>query len=147
MHKFGKIDFDNLNWEKSYGKMRAYGRSKLANLLFVYELQRRLENIGSNTISLASHPGWTKTELQRHASFLRFFNVFLAQKPEKGALPMLHAATAPEAKGGSYYGPDGLIGLRGYPIEIKSNKKSHNKEDAKKLWDISENLTGIVFKF
>jgi len=141
VHIFGKIDFDNLNWEKSYGKIRAYGRSKLANLLFTYELQRRLEEKGSNTISLASHPGWTKTELQRHTAFFRFFNNFLAQKPEMGALPMLYAATASEAKGGSYYGPDGLLELSGYPKKVKS----HNKEDAKKLWEISENLTGIVF--
>lgn len=144
-HSMGKIDFDNLNWEKKYGRTKAYNRSKLANLLFAYELQRRLEAKGSKTISMGSHPGWTRTKLQRNVFLFRALNPFLSQKPKKGALPMLYAATSPEAEGGGYYGPDGRMGWKGYPKKVKSNDRSHNLEDAKKLWEISEELTGVKF--
>ena len=144
-HKRGEMDFDDLNWEKSYKRVGAYGRSKLANLLFAYELQRRLEVKGSKTISLASHPGWTRTNLQKNVAIFRALNNVFSQKPEMGALPMLYAATALEAKGGDYYGPDGRLGWKGYPKKVESNEDSHNIEDAKKLWEISEKLTGVVF--
>ena len=143
-HKRGKMDFDDLNWEESYKRIGAYGRSKLANLLFAYELQRRLEAKGSKTISLASHPGWTRTNLQRNVAIFRALNNVFSQKPEMGALPMLYAATAPEAEGGDYFGPDGRLGWKGYPKKVESSEDSHNMEDAKKLWKISEKLTGIV---
>ena len=144
-HAFGKMDFEDLNWEKSYNKAWAYGRSKLANLLFTYELNRKLEATGKTVISTAAHPGWTATNLQRHTGGLKFLNNFVAMKPPKGTLSILRAATDPEAKGGDYYGPTKLMGMRGYPEIVKSNKRSHNLEDAKKLWEISEELTGIKF--
>lgn len=144
-HTRGYMDFDDLNWEKSYSRIKSYGTSKLANLLFAYELQRKLEASGSKTISNASHPGWSKTNLQRDTFAFRMLNPILAQKPWKGALPMLYAATAPEAEGGAYYGPDSRMNWRGYPVKVESNERSHNLEDAKKLWEVSEKLTGINF--
>lgn len=145
-HNFGKMNFNDLNWEKSYNKIWAYGRSKLANLLFTYELNRRLEAAGKKTISTAAHPGWTATNLQRHTGFFRFMNSFIAMKPPKGSLSIIRAATDPEAKGGDYYGPTKLMGNRGFPEKVRSNKKSYNLEDAKKLWEVSEELTGIKFE-
>ena len=145
MHLAGSIDFNNLNWEKGYRKGPAYGRSKLANLLFTYELQRRLEERGSNTIAVAAHPGWTETNLQVHSPMIKFMNRFLAQEPPMGALPTLYAATAPDVKGGQYFGPGGLGELKGHPKRVRSNRKSRDKTLAARLWDVSEELTGTRF--
>ncbi|MEX1311199.1 MAG: oxidoreductase, partial [Candidatus Sulfomarinibacteraceae bacterium] len=112
-HRYGAMDFDNLNAEKGYDKMKAYGRSKLANLLFTFELQRRLERAGSGLMATAAHPGWTGTDLQRHSAFIMLANRFFAQTPSTGALPTLRAATDPEAAGGDYYGPRGFYEMRG----------------------------------
>ncbi|MBY8982913.1 MAG: short-chain dehydrogenase, partial [Candidatus Lokiarchaeota archaeon] len=87
---------------------------------------------------------WTRTNLQRNVAIFRALNNVFSQKPEMGALPMLYAATAPEAEGGDYFGPDGRLGWKGYPKKVESSEDSHNMEDAKKLWKISEKLTGIV---
>ena len=146
-HKFAKIDFDNLQGEKKYNAQQAYGQSKLANLLFTYELQRHLEENGRTTIAVASHPGWTATNLQKHWLLLRLLNPILGQRPDKGCLPSLYAATAPDVKGGDYYGPSGMMELRGYPKKVQSSKLSHNFELAKKLWEKSEDLTKINFIF
>jgi NAD(P)-dependent dehydrogenase (short-subunit alcohol dehydrogenase family) len=142
-HKSGKIDFDDLNWEKrKYKKMQTYADSKIANLYFTYELQRKLEKAGSHTIAVASHPGWTATELQRHVGIVHFLNRFFSQGIEMGALPTLYAAIASDAKGGDYYGPSGWLEMRGYPKKVESNGLSHDKEIAKRLWEVSEKLTG-----
>lgn len=142
--KSGKIDFDDLDWEKrAYKKMRAYGDSKIANIYFTYELQRKLERAGSHTIAVASHPGWTGTELQRHVGFIHFLNRFFSQGIDMGALPTLYAAIAPDVKGGGYYGPAGWQEMRGYPKRVESNELSHDEEISKKLWEVSEELTGI----
>jgi NAD(P)-dependent dehydrogenase (short-subunit alcohol dehydrogenase family) len=147
-HKSGKIDFDDLDWEKrTYKKMRAYGDSKIANIYFTYELQRILEKAGSKTIAVASHPGWTATELQRHVGFVNFLNRFFSQGIDMGALPTLYAAIAPDVKGGDYYGPAGWLEMRGYPKKVESNKLSHDTEIARRLWEVSEKLTGIEYKF
>jgi len=146
-HKSGKIDFNDLYWEKrTYKKMRAYGDSKIANIYFTFELQRRLEQAGSNTIAVASHPGWTETELQRHVGFLHFLNRFLSQGIDMGALPTLYAAIAPDVEGGDYYGPAGWQEIRGYPKRVESNKLSQDKDIAQKLWRVSEELTGIEYE-
>jgi NAD(P)-dependent dehydrogenase (short-subunit alcohol dehydrogenase family) len=116
--RFGKIDFDNLNAEKGYDAGRAYGQSKLANLLFTYELQRRFEDAGVDAIAAAAHPGWTVTNLQVHWPTLQILNPLIGQQPVMGALPTLYAATAPDIQGGDYYGPDGWLGLRGYPTKV-----------------------------
>lgn len=146
-HKSGKIDFDDLDWEKrTYKKMRAYGDSKIANIYFTYELQRNLEKAGSKTIAVASHPGWTATELQRHVGIVNFLNRFFSQGIDMGALPTLYAAIAPDVKGGDYYGPAGWLEMRGYPKKVESNELSHDQKISKKLWEASEELTGIKWQ-
>ena len=145
-HTYGKLDFSDLNWEKrSYKKTRAYGDSKIANLFFTYELQRKLDHSDSKTIAVASHPGWTATELQRHAGIFNFLNRFVAQDISMGALPTLYAAVGPDVKGSDYYGPSGWREMRGYPKKVESNKPSHDEANAKKLWKVSEELTGVKY--
>jgi NAD(P)-dependent dehydrogenase (short-subunit alcohol dehydrogenase family) len=144
-HYRGRMDFDNLNAERSYDRWGAYGESKVANLLFTYELQRRFEAAGEDAIAVAAHPGWTATNLQGDAGLIRFFNPLFGMQPEQGALPTLYAATAPDVSGGEYYGPDGLRGYRGYPTRVESSALSHDRVVAKRLWEVSEELTGIVY--
>jgi NAD(P)-dependent dehydrogenase (short-subunit alcohol dehydrogenase family) len=144
-HRFVEIDFDNLNGEKGYDRQRAYAQSKLANLLFTYELQRRFEGAGVDTIAVAAHPGWTVTNLQAHWRMLRVLNPFIGQKPTMGALPTLYAATAPDVQGGDYYGPGGWQGLRGYPTKVQSSDSSYDTAVAAKLWTVSEELTGVRY--
>ena len=147
-HNWGKIDFSDLTWEnRKYKTGRSYGDSKIANLYFTYELQNRLGDKISNPAVTAVHPGWTATELQRHSSVFSFLNRFLAMPIWQGALPTLRAATDSNVKSGDYFGPDGFQERRGYPVKVESNKLSHDKEIAKKLWGVSEDLTGIKFKF
>jgi NAD(P)-dependent dehydrogenase (short-subunit alcohol dehydrogenase family) len=145
MHLFGKIDFDDLQAERSYIGWRSYGQSKLAVLLFVYELQRRLEASGAGVVAAAAHPGWTATELQRHSWLYRAFNPLFAMRPERGCLPTLYAATALEVKGGEYIGPDGLFGLRGNPKRVRSSSRSYDQAVAARLWTVSEELTSVRF--
>jgi NAD(P)-dependent dehydrogenase (short-subunit alcohol dehydrogenase family) len=144
-HRYGAMDFDNLNAEKGYDKMPAYGQSKLANLLFTFELQRRLEAAGSSVIATAAHPGWTGTDLQRHSSMIGFLNHFFAQSPPKGALPTLRAAVDPEARGGDYFGPKGFYEMRGYPVKVGTTAAATNEIDADRLWRVSEELTGVSY--
>ena len=144
-HRFVEIDFDNLNGEKGYNRQRTYAQSKLANLLFTYELQRRFEGAGFDTIAVAAHPGWTATNLQVHWRIPRMLNPFIAQKPEMGALPTLYAATAPDVRGGDYYGPGGWQELRGYPAKVRSSDNSYDPAVAAKLWTMSEELTGLRY--
>jgi len=145
-HHYGNLDLDDLNWEKRpYKKMRAYGDSKIANLYFTYELQDKLEKAGMTTLVAAAHPGWTATELQRHSGLVSFLNPFFAQGIDMGALPMLYAAVAPDVKSGDYYGPSGWREMKGYPKKVESKELSHNKEIAKRLWEISEEWTGVKF--
>ena len=145
-HKYGNLNFDDLNWEKrKYKAWKAYGDSKISNLYFTYELQRRLEDKKSNIKVTAAHPGWTATDLQRHSGLFEFLNTFFAMKAEQGALPTLRAATDDAANSGDYFGPDGWQEWKGYPVKVKSNELSHDKNIAKKLWEISEILTGVNF--
>jgi len=144
-HRQGKMDFGNLNAEKGYSAMPAYGQSKLANLLFTFELQRRLEAKRSKVLATAAHPGWTGTDLQRHSGLMMFFNFFFAQTPPMGALPTLRAATDSLAKGGDYFGPKGFYEMRGYPIRVGTTEAARNEPDARRLWEVSEKLTGVSF--
>jgi NAD(P)-dependent dehydrogenase (short-subunit alcohol dehydrogenase family) len=144
-HHFGKIDFDNLHGEKRYDRQRAYAQSKLANLLFTYELQRRFECAEADAIAVAAHPGWTATNLQVHWRMVRVLNPILAQTSEMGALPMLYAATASDVRGGEYYGPGGWQELRGYPVKVPSSERSRDLEVAARLWKVSEELTGVRY--
>ncbi|KAA0021238.1 oxidoreductase [Antrihabitans cavernicola] len=153
VHAIGSIGIDDLNYEhRRYESWTAYGQSKLANLLFAYELQRRLEAAGSPVKSLAAHPGYAATNLQSHTEsimdrVMAIGNKVIAQKAEMGALPELYAATSPAAEGGQFIGPDGLGNLRGHPTTNKSNKKSRDVEMAGKLWALSEQLTGVSYSF
>lgn len=145
-HYMGKIDFGDLNWEKGYKAQAAYGQSKLANLLFTYELQRRLAAAGKDTLAVAAHPGWTSTNLQEHAPSVKFMNRFFAQEPSMGALPTLYAATESDVNGAEYYGPSGFLEMNGPPKRVKSNKRSRDENVAERLWNVSEDLTGVHFR-
>lgn len=145
-HYMGKIQFSDLNWENGYKAQPAYGQSKLANLLFTYELQRRLAAAGKDTLAVAAHPGWTETNLQEHAKGVKFLNRFLAQQPLMGALPTLYAATEPTVNGAEYFGPSGFMEMNGPPKKVKSNKRSHDQNVAERLWNLSEELTGVHFQ-
>jgi NAD(P)-dependent dehydrogenase (short-subunit alcohol dehydrogenase family) len=143
---FGKISFDDLNWEhRSYNAWRAYGQSKLANMLFALELQRRLHAAGSQVRVTEAHPGWTATDLQRESTMARFFNPVLAMKPPEGALPTLRAATDPSAEDGSYWGPRWFFELNGPPAPARILPKARDTEVAGRLFEISEQLTGVSF--
>ena len=139
------VHFDDLNSQKSYQKWLAYGQSTLANLLFAYELQRRLSRDGQSLISVTAHPGYAETNLQHNSSLFNFLNPIMAQSQEMGALPVLYAATPPEIKGGEFVGPNGFLALHGYPHLARSSKRSHDEAVARRLWEISEKLTGVEF--
>lgn len=143
------IHFDDLQWERSYGRAAAYGQSKLANLMFTYELQRRLAGHGT-TAALAAHPGLSSTELARNSpTALRLPLTWLAplitQTPAMGALPTLRAATDPAALGGQYYGPGGRLQIKGHPRLVTSSPDSYEVAVQQRLWTVSEQLTGVTF--
>ncbi|RMF16948.1 MAG: SDR family NAD(P)-dependent oxidoreductase [Candidatus Dadabacteria bacterium] len=144
-HRFGRIDFDNLNAEKKYNRTAAYGQSKLANLLFIYELQRRLTAAGAQAIATAAHPGWTRTNLQEGVALFKLFNPIFGQLPPTGALPTLYAATATDAEPAGYYGPSGFLEMRGTPKRVGSTAASRDRETQRRLWQVSEELTGIRY--
>ncbi|MEI6754248.1 MAG: oxidoreductase [Paludibacter sp.] len=152
-HKSGVMDIDNLLYEngKDYSPIKAYGRSKLSNLLFTYELQRFFEKNKIDIIAVAAHPGVSDTNLFNHAApkwvmnLLRPLFLFMIQPASMGALPEIRAAVDADVKGGQYYGPDGKKEMKGYPVLVESTAASHNEEDARKLWELSEKLTGISF--
>lgn len=141
------IHFDDLQWERGYSRVGAYGQSKLANLLFTYELQRRLT--GEKTTALVAHPGGSDTELIRHLPRALQAAVPLLrplfQDAAAGALPTLRAATDPGALGGQYFGPDGLGGTRGNPKVVPSSDRSHDADLQRRLWTVSEELTGVTY--
>lgn len=145
-----RIHFDDLQLERSFDRVRAYGQSKLANLLFTYELQRRLAAADATTAALAAHPGASNTELIRNSpAILRALAVplapIVAQSAARGALPTLRAATDPAATGGQYYGPDGFAEMRGNPTLVGSSAQSHDEAIARRLWSVSEELTGVSY--
>ena len=145
-HRSSEIDFDDLNWERRpYKRMPSYGQSKLANLLFTFELQRRLTAAGATTLALAAHPGWTATNLQQESPLLRALNPLFSMKPWQGALPTLFAATSAEATGGEYYGPNGRFELRGFPARVDTSSRAQSIEDAARLWSVSEEQTHVRF--
>jgi NAD(P)-dependent dehydrogenase (short-subunit alcohol dehydrogenase family) len=153
MHRVGRIDLEDLNWKRrGYSRWGAYGQSKLANLLFTLELQRRLEAATSQVRALAAHPGYAATNLQSHTeSFIenvamRISNLLVAQSDEMGALPTLYAATQ-DLRGNSYVGPDGFREQRGHPKLVGRTGAAADEETAKRLWEVSEDLTGVRFPF
>lgn len=154
LHEQGRIDFEDLHHEDSYDKWDAYGQSKLANLLFAYELQRRLERTDEDIVSVGCHPGYAATNLQQRGpeqsgSTLRLWlmkaaNALIAQDPEQGALPLLYAATESDA-GGAYVGPGGFRNMRGHPTPQRSSARSYDEATAERLWSVSEELTGVTY--
>jgi len=145
-HKSGKINFDDLQREKKYNKMEAYGQSKVANLFFTYELQRKLEAIGSKTIAVAAHPGWAATNLAQHNKLFDIITPIFGQSALQGAWPLLYAATSSDVKGGDYFGPDGFMEIKGHKKKVKSNSYSQNLQVADQLWKKSVELTGVGFE-
>ena len=145
-HRMGTMDFENLQAEKGYKPWQAYGRSKLANLLFILELQNRLEAAHADATAVAAHPGGTKTNLQGNMSRLaRPLINLIMQEAKMGALPTLYAATAPNVSGNDYYGPNGFQEIRGYPRKVDSSDESQDNGLARQLWLESERLTGITY--
>jgi NAD(P)-dependent dehydrogenase (short-subunit alcohol dehydrogenase family) len=152
-HRIGSIRFDDPHWEKDYSKWGAYGMSKLANLLFTIELGRRLNTSSVDMITAAAHPGYANTELQAKGAKMKgsrlgagsfnLVNRIVAQSAEKGALPSLFAATATDVEQGGYYGPDGFLRLTGWPSPDRPSKKRADEKVADKLWELSEQLTGL----
>ena len=152
-HRSARLDLDDLHYERGgYRPMAAYYRSKLLNLLFCYELHRRLERSGSGVLSLAAHPGVARTELMRHIATTWYrraaFRLLgaLLQGAATGALPTLRAAADPDARGGEYYGPRGLLEWSGHPVLVSSSPAARSERDARRLWEISEELTGVRYE-
>ena len=157
-HRTATLDLDDLNWERRpYSKAAVYGSSKLANMLFAFELDRRLRDAGVNAISVAAHPGWAATDIalggvrepvngaaRAWKKLVEFGNAFFAQPASRGALPILYAATMP-VEGGSYIGPDGLFQMRGHPIEVDCEIQARDTELASQLWRKSEELTNVRY--
>ena len=147
-HKLGNIDFEDTAWERRrYSPWRAYGDSKIANLYFTFELDRRLKRHHPGVIATAAHPGWTATELQRHTKITEFLNGFFAMDISQGALPTLRAATETGLQGAEYFGPDGFMEARGFPVRVEPNALSKDEAIARRLWEESEKLTGVKFNF
>jgi NAD(P)-dependent dehydrogenase (short-subunit alcohol dehydrogenase family) len=153
-HRRGRIDFDDLQGEREYSAWGAYGQSKLANLLFAYELDRRVP-AAWNLASVACHPGWAATNLQRRGPeardsrigglAARAANVVFAQSASEGALPLCYAASAEGIRGGEYVGPGGFMNMRGQPVVQRSSDRSYDRDAADQLWQVSEELTGVEF--
>lgn len=156
-HRIGRIRFDDLNWQRGYYKWLAYGMSKLANLLFTFELQRRADEAGAKLLAVGCHPGYAATNLQSAgprmagSSFMESFwgmmNSSFAQSAALGALPTLYAATSPDVRGGDYIGPDGFAEMWGHPTKVASSAAAKDPVVAKRLWEVSEQLTNVHYSF
>ncbi len=155
-HGVGKIDLDNLDGSKGYADMQAYAQSKLAALLFAYELQRRLAVAGKSQISVACHPGWVATNMTSKSKnprpgaverLVRALTRRLAPGPAQGARPAIYAATSPDVRGGDFIGPGGLFGVWGAPARVRSSALSYDEELAHRLWQVSESMTGVHYAF
>lgn len=152
-HRFGRMRWKDPNWQRGYQKWLAYGQSKLANVLFTLELQKRLEKRGAKAIAVACHPGFADTNLQfvgpklegskLQAWLMKLNNQYVAQEADAGALPTLYAATAPGVQGGDFFGPDGMLGIRGTPTRETPARHATDSAAAARLWDLSVELTGL----
>ncbi|MDQ0193571.1 oxidoreductase [Paenibacillus wynnii] len=144
--KGANINFEDLQWNTHYDKQRAYSQSKLANILFAYELDRRCKAKDVPILSLCAHPGWSVTNLQHNLNgIVKRIAHYLSQPPEMGALPILRAATDPNVLGGEYFGPSGKNGRKGYPVQVTSSSLTHDRMLAERLWKVSEELTGVTY--
>jgi len=152
-HKVGRMDWDDLQGERRYGKWRAYSQSKLANLLFAYELDRRATDAGLDLLSAAAHPGYSRTHLTDRdgarvwGMAVAIGNRLFSQSDAAGAWPQLYAATMPDVKGGDYYGPDGFQEMKGSPRIAPTTARARDEAAAAGLWQLSERLTGVTYDF
>lgn len=147
-HKFGKVNFENLQLVGEYGVWKAYGQSKIANILFMKELDRRLRAAGSQTLSVGAHPGFAGTDLQRHEpGWMDKLTRWMSQSAKDGALPTLYAALGDDIEGGDYCGPSGFQEMRGPATKVEINEYGQDPEIAKRLWEASEELTGYRYEF
>ncbi len=158
-HKMGRMNFDDLQGERRYFRWSAYGQSKLSNLLFAFELQRKADAAGAGLTSVAAHPGYAATNLQTRGPeagglltrledvFMAVSNFVVAQSDEMGTLPQLYVATMPDVPGGSYVGPDGFQEQRGHPTIVGSTSAARDQRAAERLWQVSEELTGVSYEF
>ena len=153
-HWIGKMRFDDLQFEHGYNNWRAYGQSKLANLMFCFELARRATEADTALVSVAAHPGYAATNLQfagpakrLERAFMAVGNKVIAQSADMGALPALYAATVTDLPSGSFVGPDGLLGGRGHPHVVSAAGKAYDSEAWNRLWELSEQLTGVTYEF
>ena len=151
-HKGGKLNLDDLNAERSYDPRKAYQQSKLANLVFGLELDRRLRARGANTMSVIAHPGVAVTNIVSNGMgtglrgrIVGIVFPFVGQSDDRGSWPLLYAATSPEVHGGGYYGPDGIAEIRGTPVEVKPKPHAMDPAAGKRLWEVSEELTGVGY--
>jgi NAD(P)-dependent dehydrogenase (short-subunit alcohol dehydrogenase family) len=154
MHRGGKIDFDDLQGERKYSRWGAYRQSKLANLMFCFELQRRAVEAGTALLSMAAHPGYAATNLQAAGTdrfyerwFMAIGNRLFAQSADMGALPTLYAATVPDLPGATFVGPGGRGEQRGYPKVVTAAAKAYDEQSWRRLWDLSETFTGVRYEF
>ncbi len=147
-HRRGKIDYQDIHASKSYNRMRRYQMSKFANILFTLELDRKLRHLDSNVLAVACHPGVSVTELFRHSAFNKLFSVFspMMNSSAEGALPTLMATTDPSVKGGDYYGPKKMGEMRHSSQKVAIVDSARDEEDASRLWDLSEKLTGVHYR-
>jgi len=152
-HRRGRIDFDDLQGERRYGSRKAYRQSKVANIAFGVELDRRLRAAGSPMKSVLAHPGYTATNLQFTGPtgitkpVMKLGNALIGQSADMGALPTLYAATAPDVEGGQYFGPDRLLEYRGHPTRVEAKPEAVDPEVGRRLWSVSEELTGVTYNF
>ena len=156
MHKFGRMNFDNLDASRGYRKWPVYSMSKLANLQFTFELHRRATAAGLPLLAVAAHPGYASTNLQGAGPRMAgaaigpgawsVFNAIAGQSAARGVLPTVYAATAPDVKGGDYIGPDGIGELRGNPVKVGATRAAKDPVQAARLWSVSEDLTGVVYE-
>ncbi len=154
-HRMGSIRFDDLQWRNGYRKWMAYGQSKLANLLFTFELQRRADAAGAKLLSVACHPGYAATNLQAAGprmqgssmmeSFFSVGNSLFAQSAAMGALPTEYAAVAPDVHGSDYIGPDGIAEMWGHPVKVGCSAAARDTAAAARLWEVSEQLTNVHY--
>ncbi|MGB0920142.1 MAG: oxidoreductase [Alphaproteobacteria bacterium] len=143
-HRFGQINLRDFQFKKSYNPIVAYGQSKLACLIFMYELDRRFKAQGISTLSVAAHPGASSTDLPRHLpKFAQGLAPYIAQSPYHGAQPTLYAALGDDVNSGEYFGPDGLFEQAGKAVKVGSMRKARDEQMAKKLWEIAEDLSGV----
>lgn len=148
LHKYGKIDFDDINWGKrKYKTWNAYADSKIANLYFAFHLNKNLVERKITVKSVAAHPGVAITELQRHKSSIKILTKLFGQRAEMGALPLIYAAAGSNVSGGDFFGPDGFNEIRGFPKKVNATSRAKEEAISQKLWRVSQSLTNVNFEF